>query len=187
MKLELAIALLSCFTFSSFAQAIEFHVIQTSDSKLGFVYKQMGVAMQGRLKKFDAEFSFDPEKLATAKVILDINLSSLDAGSEEANDEISKKAWFDTQNFPQAKFVSNEIKALGGDRFQVNGNISLKGRTQSISTQFSYRLQNNTALFDGVFNLNRADFAIGDGAWADVSVIANEVLIPFHLLAKTAK
>jgi polyisoprenoid-binding protein YceI len=187
MKPIIQSLLLSSLALTPFAGAAEFSHIQTDNSTVGFVYKQMGVPVEGRLKKFDAQFSFDPANLSAAKAIFDMNLSSIDAGGQEANDEISKKAWFDTQAFPQAKFVSTEIKALGGNRYEVHGKINIKGRTQDISGNFTYSPQGSTAVFDGTFTLNRSDFAIGEGVWADSGIVANEVLIQFHLLAEAGK
>jgi hypothetical protein len=46
---------------------------------------------------------------------------------------------------------------------------------------------NNTAIFDGIFTLNRADFVLGEVAWADFRIVANEILIQFHLLADAGK
>ncbi len=167
--------------------AIEFNHILVDSSSVGFVYQQMGVPMQGSLKKFNAQFSFDPAKLLAAKAVFDINLASLDAGSQEANYEVTKKQWFDTPSFPQAKFVSTEIKVLGGNRYEVSGKMTIKGRSKDIKANFTFTPQNNTAIFDGNLSLNRADFAIGEGAWSDVGVIANEIQIKFHFLADAGK
>ncbi|MGD0960177.1 MAG: YceI family protein [Methylomonas sp.] len=183
MKQTFPPLLLVSLALTPFAQAEEFSRILVDSSSVEFVYKQMGAPVAGRLKKFAAQFSFDPDKPASAKAVFDMNMASIDAGNQEANDEISKQAWFDTQAFPQAHFISTQIKALGGNRYQVSGKMTIKGRTKEIAADFTYSRQNNAGVFDGGFTLNRSDFAIGDGAWADFDVVANEVVIRFHLLA----
>ena len=42
------------------------------------------------------------------------------------------------------------------------------------------------AVFDGAFVLKRLDFAVGDGIWSDVSAVANEVQIMFHIVGAPA-
>ena len=187
MKQTILALLLGNLALISDVYAIEFNHIVADSSTVGFVYQQMGVPMQGSLKKFDAQLIFDPAKLSAAKAVFDINVSSMDAGSQEANDELSKKEWFDTQAFPQAKFVSTEIKALGGNRYEVSGKMTIKGRAKDITANFTFAPQNNIAIFDGNFSVNRADFAIGTGEWADVGVIANEIQIKFHFVAEAGK
>jgi polyisoprenoid-binding protein YceI len=187
MKQNSLALILGSLAIPPMAQALEFNHIQTDNSTIAFVYKQMGVPIEGVLKKFDAQFNFDPAKLPTAKAVFAMHLTSIDAGTQEANDEIAQKVWFDTQDFPQAKFVSSTIQALGDNRYQVTGQLSIKGRTKDVSGNFSYSGQHNIAVFDGTFTLNRADFAIGEGAWANFGIVANEILIKFHLLADAGK
>lgn len=187
MKEFMLITLLAGLSWVSPSQAAEYNTIQADKSTLSFVYKQMGVPMEGRFKKFAIQFSFDPAKPAAAKAAVELDLASIDTGSSEANDEVAGKAWFNTKVFPQAKFAATAIKALGGNRYEVTGKLSIKGRTQEVSAPFTFTAQGNGAVFDGAFVIKRADFALGEGAWADFGTVANEVQIKFRFLASTGK
>lgn len=187
MKHRKLMVLLGFSFFSSFALATELTRVKTDSSTIDFIYKQMGVPMVGQLKSFDAQLNFDPDKLASATVALDMQLTSLDAGSQEANDEIAKPVWFAIQTFPKAQFVSAVINALGGNRYEVRGNLNIKGKTKEIVVNFTYSPQQHGAVFDGTVTLERADFAIGEGVWGDFGIIANPIQINFHLLADAGK
>jgi polyisoprenoid-binding protein YceI len=169
------------------ALAAEFNAVQADKSALTFVFREMGVPVDGRFKRFSAQLRFDPAKPAAAQAAIDLDLNSVDAGSDEANDEVTGKAWFDVKNYPQARFVSTAVKSLGGNRFELSGTMSIKGRSQPISAPFTYTPQPNGGSFDGAFVLRRADFAIGDGVWADFGTVANEIQIKFHFLASAGK
>jgi polyisoprenoid-binding protein YceI len=65
--------------------------------------------------------------------------------------------------------------------------MTIKGRTQNITAPFTFSPQGNTAIVDGAFVLKRADFAIGEGSWADFGTVANEIQIKFHFLANAGK
>lgn len=166
--------------------ASEYSGIQADKSSLVFVFKQMGVAVDGKFRRFSAQLAFNPAKPEAAKAELDVDLTSIDAGSAEANDEVLGKQWFNTKAYPSAKFVASSIKALGGNRYQVSGKMSIKGRTQDISAPFTLTPQGNQAALDGAFILKRADFAIGEGPWADFGTVANEIQIKVHLLANSS-
>jgi polyisoprenoid-binding protein YceI len=157
--------------------------MQLNKSSLSFVSKQMNVPVEGRFKSFRSKLSFDPAKPAAAKAELEIDLASIDAGSKDADDEVANKAWFDTRAFPVAKFVSTSVKPLGGNRYEVAGKMTIKGRTQDLTTPVTVTQQGNSATFEGSLVLKRADYAIGDGIWADFGTVANEVQIKFRLLA----
>jgi len=165
------------------AQAVEFGPLLADRSSIAFTSKQMGVPVDGRFRKFAADLRFDPAKPAAASAKIDIDLASIDAGSQDADDEVVGKQWFNTRVFPTATFVSSGVRALGGDRYEAVGRITIKGKTQDAVLPFSVRQEAGSATFDGSFTLKRLDFAIGEGPWADVSAVANDVQIRFRLVA----
>ena len=174
-----ALALLASQT----THATEYTQVQAAQSRIDFSYQQMGVKMDGRFKKFNAQLSFDPAKPATAKTSLEIELASIDTGTAEADQEVVGKPWFNAKVFPSAHFVSSGVKALGGNRYEVSGQLSIKGKTQDVVIPATFSAQGNSASFDGSFTLRRGDFAIGEGSWAKFDIVANDVLIKFHIAA----
>lgn len=165
------------------AQAVEFTGIDAARSRLEFVYKQMGVPIDGSFKKFAVQLRFDPARPQGGSAGIDLDLASIDAGSPEADKEVAGKLWFNTTAFPKATFVSTEIKPLGGNRFELRGKMSIKGKTQDVVAPFT--LANNSA--EGAFVLKRGDFAIGEGMWADYATVANEIQIKFRFTAVPGK
>lgn len=186
MKSLLRIVLLSTVLVGSFATAVEFKQMQANESTVTFGYKQMGVTMEGKFAKFTAQTSFDPAKLAKAQARIDIALTSIDTGSEEANDEVKAKAWFNTQAFPSANFVSTGVKALGGNKYEAMGKLTIKGKTLDVVAPFTFQANGTSGLFDGVFTIKRLDYNIGEGLWTDVDTVANEIQIKFHFVLTVA-
>lgn len=168
------------------AHAVEFNQLQLNRSSLSFVYKQMNVPVEGQFKSFRSKLAYDPAKPAAAKAELEIDLASIDAGSKDANDEVAGKAWFNTKTFPIAKFVSTSVKPLGGNRVELAGKMTIKGKTLDLVTPVTVTQQGNSASFDGSLVLKRADYGIGDGIWADFGTVANEIQIKFRLVATAA-
>ena len=85
--------------------AADFNHVETAKSSIQFSYKQMGVNMAGRFKKFTVNLKFDPAKAAAATITLDVDLNSIDTGSAEGNGEVGGKLWFNTKAFPTAAFT----------------------------------------------------------------------------------
>jgi len=179
MRALLALPMLVCLS----ASATEFNTVDADHSSLVFVYRQMGVPVDGRFRKFSAQISFDPARTNAARAVIAIDLASVDTGSAEGDDAVAGKSWFDSKAFPVARFVSSAIKPLGGARYQVTGSLAIKGHTQEISAPFTFSAQAGKAAFDGSLTLRRADFAIGEGEWSDFDTVANDVQIKFHILA----
>jgi polyisoprenoid-binding protein YceI len=177
------IALILSLTSALSAQAAEFTQIQADKSAVNFTYKQMGVAVDGRFKRFTSQLNFDPAKPAAAKTTFDVELASVDTGAPEGDDEVAGKPWFNTKAFPTAKFVSSSVKALGGNKYEVAGQLSIKGKTQEVLVPATFTPQGKTGVFDGSFTIRRADFSIGEGSWAKFDIVANDVLIKFRITA----
>ena len=180
-KIILALALASAFS----AQAAEFTQVQADKSAINFVYKQMGVAVDGKFKKFASQLNFDQAKPTAAKATFDVDLASVDTGATEGDQEVAGKPWFNTKAFPTAKFVSSTVKPLGGNKYEVAGQLSIKGKTQDVIVPATFTAQGNSGVFDGSFTIRRADFSIGEGSWAKFDIVANDVLIKFRITANS--
>ncbi|MBI2277242.1 MAG: YceI family protein [Dechloromonas sp.] len=178
-RIALAVALSTAFS----AQAIEYNQVQADKSNVAFVYKQMGVAVDGKFKKFSSQLNFDPAKPTAAKATFDVQLASVDTGAPEGDDEVAGKQWFNTKAFPTARFVSASVKPLGGNRYEVAGQLSIKGKTQDVVVPATFTPNGSSGVFDGAFTIRRADFSIGEGSWAKFDIVANDVQIKFRIIA----
>ena len=178
---RLAMALALALPFA--AHAVEYSQVQADKSVIAFTYKQMGVAVDGRFKRFSSQLSFDPARPAAARATFDVELASVDTGAPEGDDEVAGKPWFNTRAFPTARFVSTSVKVLGGNRYEVAGQLSIKGKTQEVVVPATFTAQGNIGVFDGSLLIRRADFSIGEGSWAKFDVVANDVLVKFRITA----
>jgi polyisoprenoid-binding protein YceI len=169
------------------AQAVEYKAIQADKSKVTFQYKQMGVAMDGQFKKFNAQLMFDPAKPAAAQAQIEVDLASVDAGSSDADDEVVGKSWFNVKAFPKATFVAKQIKSTGPNQFDVSGVLTIKGKSQDIKFPLKHVAQGNAGVFTGGFVMRRGDFAIGEGIWSKFDVVANDIQVNFQLTANPGK
>ena len=182
----LRLALTALLLANCSVHAVEFNHFVAEQSSLQFASRQMGVAVDGRFRKFSVKLAFDPAKPAAATAQLELDLASVDAGSPDADGEVAGKSWFNVKAFPMATFVSTAIRPLGGDRFELSGKLTIKGRTHDVSAPFVFRQEGDNGIFDGAFVLKRLDFGIGDGIWSEVGTVANEVHISFHIIAAPA-
>ena len=178
--------LLCLMLIAGHVSALEFKQVQTNESAVTFGYKQMGVPMDGKFNRFSAQISFDPATLAKAQAKIDIDVASIDTGSADANEEVAGKLWFNTKTFPGASFVSTGIKALGGNRYQATGKLSIKGKTLDVVTPVTFQATGTHGVFEGTFAIKRLDFAIGEGEWTDVGTVADEIQIKFHIVVNAS-
>ena len=152
-----------------------------AQSDIGFTFKQMGVPVDGRFKKFDAQISFDAAKPATSKVAFTVDIASATLGSAETDAELPKAPWFNTAKFPQATFASSAFKALGGGKFEVAGKLSIKGQSHDVVVPVTMTQAGAVTTAVGVLPIKRLAFKIGENEWADTSMVADDVQVKFKL------
>lgn len=180
IRLLLAAACSLCVVFA--AQAVEYTRVNTNASQISFTYHQMGSRMYGTFGKFEATLDFNTDNIDSARTTLHIYLNSIDAGSEDANTELVKPAWFNTEKFPVAVFESRRFTRLAEHRFLVDGQLTLKGVTRDVQVPVELKPDSDIGIFDGDLVLKRDDFGLGAGEWAD-TVVSKDIEIKFKVVA----
>ena len=150
-----------------------------AQSEIVFVSKQMGLPVEGRFKKFDAQLAFDPAKPETSKIAFTVDVASATLGVPETDAELPKATWFNTSKFPQATFQSTTVKGLGGGKFEVSGTLGVKGATRNVVVPVVVTQAGATTNATGTFSLKRLAFQIGQNEWADTSMVADDVQVKF--------
>ena len=153
-----------------------------AQSEITFVARQMGVPLDGKFSKFDAQLAFDPKKPEAGKIAFTIDLGSASVGDAETARELKKPEWFNVVKFPGATFTSTSIKAAGLGKFEVAGNLVIKGNSKPVTIPVTLAPgAAGVSVAQGSFLLKRIDFKIGEGDWSDVSIVANDVTVKFKL------
>ena len=168
-------------------QAVSQSVAQTVDlarSEITFGFKQENVPGAGKFNKFTAQVAFDAAKPEATKANIEIDIASVDLGDAGWNSDIQGASWFNAKQFPKAAFISATAKAQGGGKYDAPGKFTLKGITRDVTASFTAKTDAGGTLIEGTVPLKRNDFKIGDGPWADTTVVVNEVLVRFKVFLK---
>lgn len=148
--------------------------------ELSAEFRQMNVPVTGSFKRFSIEtLTFDPATVAAARAVVSVDMTGFDIGDEDYNAEVRKAEWFDSAQFPQARFESSAVRALGGDRYEATGTLTIKGRSAPITVTFALADEGGARVYSGEATLSRAAYGIGDAEWNDV--LDDAVIVKFRL------
>lgn len=168
---------------SNVAFAVQYDRVDTARSSIRFIPVLMGTKTEGSFKKFTAQIRFDPDKPAQAQARAEVDLQSFDIGFDEATEEALGPNWFDVKRTPKATFVATQVKALGQDRFELNGNLTIRNQTKPVQFPVTLtREANGTARLDGRLIIRRLDYGLGQGQWAGTGTVANDVTVQLKLV-----
>jgi polyisoprenoid-binding protein YceI len=146
-------------------------------------FKQMNVPVEAKFNRFSAQIDYDATKLASSKASMEIDIASFDLGDADFNKEAQKKEWFNGAQFPKATFVSSALKPAANGKLDVAGKLSIKGKTVDVNFPLTVKKEGNTQVFEGALPIKRLAFNIGEGEWKDTSMVADEVVIKFRVVA----
>lgn len=152
-----------------------------AQSEVAFIARQLGVPLAGKFTRFSAQTAFDPKAPQASRIAFEIDLGSVSI-DPDTNKELLKPEWFNTARFPKATFQSTAIKALGAGKYEVAGRLAIKGQARDLVVPVQLTQAGASSTATGGFALKRLDFKIGEGDWADTSVVANDVQVKFKLV-----
>jgi polyisoprenoid-binding protein YceI len=150
-------------------------------SSVAFTASQQGTKFSGRFQTFTAQINLDPADPTKGSIVGVVQTDSVNTRDHDRDAALLDKDWFNTKQFPEARFESQKIEKGSDGSYQAAGQLTLKGQTKPAVLKFS--LSSNdpaTAQFAGAIAINRFDFNVGEG-WNDTSWVAQEVAVEVKL------
>jgi polyisoprenoid-binding protein YceI len=122
----------------------------------------------GRLTVKAGWLQFDEDDWSGAKVVVDVDTSSVDLGDKEWNDAVSGKRFLDAKDFPLAHFESTSVEKGDANHGTLHGNLTLRGVPHEIAIPFTFNRAGATifagmqtlAGFSAQATLDRTQFGI---------------------------
>jgi polyisoprenoid-binding protein YceI len=160
----------------------EKYLITPDNSRIEFVASKVTGSHNGSFKKFsgDIDFSGQPEN---SRVNITIQTNSVETDTPDLTKHLQTPDFFDVAKYPEAKFVSTEIKS-GGEKgtHTVIGNLTLHGVTKSLTFPATITVSPGAITVDSTFALNRKDFGINFAGASD-NLIRDEVVLTLKVRA----
>jgi len=146
--------------------------IDQSHSNLAFAVRHMAIStIRGRFKKFSG--TIRAEEDGTLKSIeATIDASSIDTGEPKRDAHLRSADFFDAETSPVLTFRSTGVTPQGGNRYRVNGTLTMRDETKPVSLQ----VEITTPMKDPWGNLRAGATATGTVNRKDWGLNWNQVL-----------
>ena len=148
-------------------------------SEVGFSVRHMMVSkVRGRFTKFSGEI-VTAASLADSTVTAEIDLSSIDTGTQQRDDHIRSADFFEVEKYPTMTYASTGIKVEDGEYILV-GELTLKGVTREVPLKLEFNgfgpdaYGGYRAGFTATGELNRSDFGVSFNAPVAGGVMVSE-------------
>ncbi len=142
--------------------------IDPGHSSLVFSITHFGVSNSwGRFNNLSGTVHFDPNNLEGSSIHVKVDVSSIDTNHKDRDDHLRSDEYFNTEKNSGAEFRSSKIEHAGGKNYKVTGDLTLMGRTETISTNFIWhgtgqdKWGGTRTGADAEFTINRIDWGVG--------------------------
>jgi polyisoprenoid-binding protein YceI len=156
------------------------YVVVPAQSTLNFVGTQQGEKFTGAIRDFDANIAYAADDLAGSSLDVTIRVKSIDTKSPDRDQALVTADWFDAAKFPTATFRTVAIRMTPAGPVG-DADLVIKGHTKRIAFPFAWKPAAGGATLDARVMLDRLDFGLGGGEWADDSMVGRKVEVVVHL------
>lgn len=170
-------------------RAVPTWLIMPDESTINFEATQYGKSFNGTFKEFDGTIAFDPENLAESRVDIKVDISSIDTGSADRDQQARGSDWFNVADYQAARFISESFTKIEANRYEAQGELTLRGVTLPLTLPFTLEISEKggsmrTARMAAQITLQRLDYGIGQGQWKTADAIGNQVLLDIQVTAQ---
>lgn len=124
---------LGCMSFVTHADD---YVIDTKGAHafVQFRVKHLGYSwLYGRFNRFDGEFTYDAKDDTKNKVVMNVDVTSLDSNHAERDKHLSEGKYLNSSKFKAAKFESTSFKTTGENKAELTGQLTMMGVTKPVT------------------------------------------------------
>jgi polyisoprenoid-binding protein YceI len=137
----------------------------------------------GRFDRLEGSLDFDPEAPEAAALEVVVDMTSVSTHVPSLTDDLRSSTWFDTERFPEARFVSRSVTVTGPARGAVTGDLTLVGETQPVTFDVTFN-GGATNILTGRYTLGFSASAVIDrsefGLATFVPAVGREVTLEIH-------
>jgi len=163
--------------------------IRKEDSHVGFAVTKWAVFKEeGRFRDFDGVIEFDPNNFPATKVEFTIQSASVDSRNDGRDRALRSREFFHVSQYPTLTFKSISARTVDQKTLQIEGDLTIRGRTKRISVTVTVLGINRAGRelgtlvgFEAAFIINREDFNVGEG-W---DIISKDAVITLHIGSAT--
>ena len=166
--------------------------IDPSHSRIGFSARHaMVTKVRGSFNEYTGSGTIED---GAGSLHIEINVASIDTRSADRDGHLQSPDFFDAANFPKITFTSTSIKDAGSDKVVVEGDLTIKDVTKSISIEFEYTgtatdpYGNARFGFEGASEINRKDFGLVWNAVLETGgvIVSENIKLEFEISAIAA-
>jgi polyisoprenoid-binding protein YceI len=168
------------------------YVLDPAHTRVGFVARHaMVTKVRGQFDEFEGAAVVDGSDFTRSSVQLTIQVASIDTRNEQRDGHLRSNDFLSMDEYPQITFVSTKVEQTGPTEFEVTGDLTIKGVTNSITIPFEFEgvakdpFGNERVGFEGSVVINRKDYGVTWNATLETGgvLVSDKITLEFEVSA----
>ncbi|MEV0413315.1 YceI family protein [Streptomyces sp. NPDC050448] len=143
------------------------YVIDAAHSSIGFTVRHAMVTnVRGSFTDYAGTLQLDGSDPSRSAASLEVKVASVDTGIADRDGHLRGGDFFDAEAFPLMSFRSTEAAQLGGDKYRITGELTIKDVTRPLSIDLEFNgsatdvYGNERVGFEGSAEILRSDWGL---------------------------
>lgn len=157
--------------------------IDKGHSNVYFDIRHTYATVRGQFEDYSGSVQFDADNMEMGSISLEVRTKSVNTGIPNRDNHLRADEFFGVKQYPAMTFVSTGVKQKAGNQYIVEGDLTIKGKTQKMAVPFTFfgsrenplKKGQQVAGFEARFSINRLDYGVGSGKYVEMGTIANQV------------
>ncbi|MET9652538.1 MULTISPECIES: YceI family protein [unclassified Streptomyces] len=168
------------------------YTIDPAHSSIGFTVRHAMVTnVRGSFGEHQGTLSLDGSNPGASAASIDVTIASIDTGIADRDGHLKSGDFFDAEQFPLMSFRSTEAAQLGGDKYRVTGDLTIKDVTRPLSIDLEFNgtatdvYGNERVGFEGSAEILRSDWGLTWNAALETGgvMVSDKVKLNFDISA----
>ncbi len=141
--------------------------VDQSHSNVLFTVDHMVISeVTGYFKVFDGTVTASKPDWSDAQIDFSVDVASINTDNERRDNHLRSEDFFDATKYPKATFKATSMKKLGDNRYQLTGDLTIRGITKKVTWNVRFKgttkdpWGNTRAGFIAETTINRFDFGL---------------------------
>lgn len=165
-------------------------VVDKAHTKIGFAVTHLLISeVEGYFKDFDIKVISNGDNFENAKIEFTAKTASIFTDNERRDEHLRSDDFFNSEKFPEMKFVSKSFKKVGKNNYKLIGDLTIRDVTKQITLDVVYNgtvkdpWGNTKAGFNVSGQLNRFDYGLKWNALTELggAVVDKIVKLRIHV------
>jgi polyisoprenoid-binding protein YceI len=166
--------------------------IDKQHSNFYFDVRHTFATVRGQFGDFSGNVAFDADTKSVKSVEFSVRVASVNTRITKRDNHLRSDDFFHAKRYPRMTFTSSEVEHRGGERYMAQGELTIKSVTKEVAIPFTFLGMRDNPLqegqkvagFEAEFSLNRLEYDVGTGRFAEMGVVEEtvNVLVTLELL-----